>query len=169
MIMKKNGFTLVELILYVALTSILLVGFAMLVPYLLESRLKNQIILEVEEQATFVSSYMGLEIRNAEGINSPGPGVSSGTLSLDVVDGSDDPTVFSVNSGVLEVTRGAGSAQALTNSKIEVTNLNFVNLTRTDTAGAVRVEFTIEYNNASNRVDFDYSRDFYMTGVIKKS
>jgi type II secretory pathway pseudopilin PulG len=169
MIMNKKGFTLVELILYVTLASVLLIGFAMLIPYVLESRLKNQVILEVEEQARVVSSYMGLEIRNAEGVNSPAAGASGGSLSLDVVAGVDDPTVFDLNSDSLRVTKGAAPSDVLTNDKVKVTSLNFVNLTRPDTAGAVRVEFTIEYNNPSNRSSFDYSKDFYMTGVIKKS
>jgi hypothetical protein len=81
----------------------------------------------------------------------------------------DDPTVFDLNSDSLRVTKGAAPSDVLTNDKVKVTSLNFVNLTRPDTAGAVRVEFTIEYNNPSNRSSFDYSKDFYMTGVIKKS
>lgn len=167
--MMKRAFTLVELILYVSLSSVVLLGFTLLVPYILETRLKNQVILEVEEQARFVSSFIGREIRNADAVNSPLPGISSTSLSLDVLNASDDPMVFGLTGGVLEVTKGANPAIELTNDKVTVSSLNFTNLTRPDTAGAVRVEFTLEYVNVSGRDNFDYSRDFYLTGVIKKS
>lgn len=167
--MNKKAFTLIELILYVTLTSIILVGIGGVVPYVLEARLQNQIILEVEEQARFLTGFLGREIRNADGINSPGVGSSGTSLSLDVLSGVDDPTIVSLSGTNVEVTRGASAAVQLLNDRVNVTSLNFRNVTKADTPGAVRVEFTLEYDNQSGRASFDYVQDFYMTAVIKKS
>jgi type II secretory pathway pseudopilin PulG len=168
---SKNqfGFTLVELLLYLGMATILLVGFTLLVPVLLEARLKNEIALEVDEQALQVMTLITQEIRNAESVVSPGVGLSGGSLTLDVVNAAEDPMVFSLNSGALGVTRGGGSFEALTNDKVVVTNLNFKNMSLVDTAGSVRVEFDLEYANNSNRAEFEYGKTYYGAGTLKSS
>lgn len=165
----EPGFTLIELLLYLGMATILLLGFVYLVPAVLETRLKNQVILEVDEQGLQVMNYITQEIRNAESIISPGVSGVAGSLTLDVVDVSEDPMVFSLNSGAIGVTRGAGGFEALTNDKVEVTSLSFRNMSLAGTAGSVRVEFSLRFVNDSSRTTFDYVNTFYGTGTLKSS
>lgn len=165
----RKGFTLVELLLYLGLASILLLGFVYVVPAILEARLKNQIVLEVNEQAVQAMNFITSEIRNAESVVSPVVGATGIVLDLDVVDVSADPMSIYIDNGSLGLTRGGGGFESLTNSKVLVKDLLFSNKSLADTAGSVRVEFTVEYINDSNRDSFDYEKRFYGTGSLKYS
>src|SRR3989344_8594659 len=83
----KNGFTLVELLLYVAISSVILLVTSLFLSVLLESRIKSQVIAEVEQQGAQVMQIMTQSIRNAETINSPAQGVSGASLSINTIAG----------------------------------------------------------------------------------
>lgn len=156
----RNGFTLIELLLYVAIAATLLVVSTLFLATLLDSRVKNQTIAEVDQQGLQVMQIISQTIYNAEGITSPAAGVSASSLTLDIVGTSNDPTILDLNSGVLRIKEGAGSTINLTNSRVEVSNLSFTNLSRAGTPGIVKVNFTINYINNSGRNEYEYSRDF---------
>ncbi|MFC1645112.1 PilW family protein [Patescibacteria group bacterium] len=167
-IKTKKGFTLVELLLYVSIASAMmfsLVAFAMMT---VESNVKNQAVIDVEQQGVQIMQLVKQVIRNSEGINSPAQGVSSGTISMDVVNVGDDPTIFDVSSGVFRITEGVGSAIDITNSRVTVSGLSFYNLSRTDTPGVVRIQFTITHNNPEGRNEYDYSKTFYGTASLRQ-
>jgi len=97
---KKNlnqGFTLIELLLYVGIASIILIVTTLFLGVLLESRVKNQAISEIEQQGLQLMQIITQTTRNAENISSPTAGNSSSTLSLDVINTSKDPTVFDLS------------------------------------------------------------------------
>ncbi|MBT6067808.1 prepilin-type N-terminal cleavage/methylation domain-containing protein, partial [bacterium] len=90
---NKKGFTLVELILYVAIGSIILLIITSFFQTNLSSRAKVKSITEVDQQGAYLMQTITQTIVNAEAINSPSIGTSATTLSLDVVDVADDPTL----------------------------------------------------------------------------
>jgi len=164
---KGEGFTLVELLLYISIASIMLLTTTLFLQTLLESRVKNQTISEVQAQGAQVMHIITQTIRNAEAITSPAQGASASSLTLDVVDVGDDPTVFDLSSGVLRITEGAGSAIAITNSRVLVSGLSFENLSRTDTPGTLRVEFTITHTNSEGRNEYNFSKTFYGSASLR--
>ena len=92
---SKKGFTLVELLLYIGLVVIILLAVVQLLAVMFQSRIKHQVITEVEEQGMLVIQRIIQSIRNADAILSPTIGGVSSSLSLNVVGASNDPTVFS--------------------------------------------------------------------------
>ena len=60
-----SGFTLVELLLYVGISSAILLASSLFLATLLESRIKNQTIAEVEQQGLAVMQIITQDIRNA--------------------------------------------------------------------------------------------------------
>lgn len=162
------GFTLIELLLYVGIASTLLLVSTLFLATLLESRIKNQTIAEVEQQGLQVMQIITDSIRNAESITSPVAGASAATLTLDVVNSSNDPTLFDLSSGTLRMTEGAGSAVDLTNSRVTVSSLSFENLSRTDTPGILRVQFTLTYNNSSTRQEYSFTKTFYASASLRE-
>ena len=48
-------------------------------------------------------------LRNAQAITSPAVGASASSLTVDVVDATEDPTVFDLSSNQIRITRGVGS------------------------------------------------------------
>lgn len=164
----KRGFTLIEILLYVSLASVILLTVSAFLGILLQSRVKNQVVAEVEQQAQHVIQTIGPAIRNAEDITSPLVGGSATSLTLDIYDAADDPTVFDLSGGVIRITEGAGSVVDLTTSRVNVSSLTFTNITKDDTPGTVRIEFTISYNSSSSRQEFSYSKDYYATYNLRQ-
>jgi Tfp pilus assembly protein PilW len=158
---KEDGFTLVELLLYAALSALFLTALSIFFALLLESRAKDEAISEVDQQGLQILQIVRQTVRNAEAINSPAPGVSGSTLSLDVLASPNDPTIFNESSGIFTIAEGAGSPIALNNNRVTISNLLFQNLSRPSTPGTVRIQFTLSYQNPSNRNEFRYQKTFF--------
>lgn len=163
----KKGFTLVEALLYITMVLIIVGSSSVVFITILESRVKNQTIIEVEHQGAQVLEVISQVIRNAENINSPSMGISSSILSLDVTDSSKDPTIFDLSSGVVRIKEGANSEIALTNDRVIVSNLLFQNLSRTATPGNIRVSFTITHYNPGARNEYDFTKTFFTSASLR--
>jgi len=156
----KRGFTLIELLLYVGIAGFLVFIFGNFLFLLLTSRTKSQTIDEVNQQARYAMQLMLQSIRNAQTINAPGVGATSFSLSLDVPDPTKDPIVFDLSGGALRMSEGLGSPIPLTSSRVLVSDLTFQNLSRPNTPGTIRIQFTLEYVNPENRNEYRHSKIF---------
>lgn len=134
---------------------------------LLEARIKNQTIAEVEQQGLQVMQIITQAVRNSTSINSPAQGVSASTLSVDTYTGSNNPTVFDASGGAIRIKEGVGSPISLTNSRIAVSGLTFQNLSRTNTPGLVRIQFTLTYTNVGGRNEYNFSRTFVGSAALR--
>lgn len=161
---NNQGFTLIELLLYISLLAFMMLAISVFVSTLVESRVKNQVINDVEQQGTQAMQIITQTIRNSSAINSPASGASATSLSLAVA-APNDPTVFSLNSGVLQISEAGGAAVALTNDRVTVSDLTFTNLSRASTPGIVRIQFTITYNNLGGQYQYDYNKIFYASAA----
>lgn len=170
--MKKsntpNGFTLIELLLYVGIASSILLVSSIFLQTLLESRVKNQAIAEVEQQGLQVMQIMTQTIRNAENITLPTIGTNAQSLTLDVANVADDPTVFDVSNQAIRLIEGGGSPIVLTNSRVIASSVNFENLSRLDTPGAVRISFILSHVNPEGRQEYDFSKTFYAGASLRQ-
>ncbi|MFC1645549.1 hypothetical protein ACFL08_06045, partial [Patescibacteria group bacterium] len=99
-------------------------------------------------------------------INSPTQAQSGSSLSVDVIDSNDDPTIFDVSSGVLRIKEGSSNVVDLTNSRVVVTDFSVKNLSGDDTPGVVKVRFTLSYDNPGSS-NYEYSKDFYISASIR--
>lgn len=165
---NSAGFTLIELLLYIGIASTILLVSTLFLNTLLESRVKNQTIAEVEQQGLQVMQQITQAVRNAESITSPTPGNSGVSLTLDVVNASDNPTVFDLSSDEIRITEGAGSAIALTNSRVTASSLSFQNLSRADTPGIMRISFTLTHINPEGRQEYDFEKTFYASASLRQ-
>ena len=162
-----SGFTLIELLLYISISSILLLVIAAFLAMLLQARVKNQTIAEVDQQGVQVLQIITQAIRNADSIASPIPGNEASTLSLGTYKTENDPTVFSFSSGSVVASEGVGPAIELTNTRVSVTNLTFQNISTEGTSGAVRIIFTLEHINPGGRPEYNYNRQFVGTASLR--
>lgn len=164
----KNGFTLIELLLYVSIVSVFLLSLSAFLFMLLEARIKNQTIAEVDQQGLQVMHVITQATRNAEDITSPVAGASASAMTLDVVTAVADPTVIDLAGGVIQITEGAGSAVALTNSRVTVTDLTVQNLSRTATPGTVQIQFTLTHTNPTGRSEYAYTKTFIGSATLRQ-
>lgn len=169
-IFKKNstGFTLIELMLYVGLASILLMSTSLFLSVLLTSRVKNQTIAEVEGQGIQVMQIITQTLRNADSVNLPLPGATLSSLNLITYTGSLNPTIFDLSSGVIRITEGAGAPVALTNTRVSVSSLTFQNLSRLNTPYTIRIQFTLSYINSIGRNEYNYSKTFIGSASLRQ-
>lgn len=173
MIMKRHypsrsGFTLIELLLYMAISGVILLIISLFLQTLLESRIKNQTIAEVEQQGLQVMQLITQTVRNADTINSPVTGASAATFSINTYTAGNNPTVFDLSSGVIRIKEGAGAVVSLTNSRITVSALNFQNLSRASTPGTIRISFTLTHNNPAGRNEYNFSKTFYGSASLRQ-
>jgi type II secretory pathway pseudopilin PulG len=164
---RNDGYTLIELLLYVAMIAILLSAVTAFLGLATDARVKGQTISEVNEQGTAAIEYVSQTIRNATAISSPAAASSSSTLTLTVPTASLNPTIFNVTSGVLQVKEGTGSTVSLTDSKVQVVSFTVTNLTRSGTSGIVQVSLTLARNNSTGRNEYDYQRTFTTSAGIR--
>jgi Tfp pilus assembly protein PilW len=158
---RKKGITLIELLLYISMSMLFLYVITNVTGFFIEGRIKNQTIAEVEQQGLVVVQFLSQSIRNAEGINSPIQGNSDDALSLDVFTPADDPTVYDLSSGVMQVSEGSSSTVDLINGRVTISDLSFDNLSKDNTPGVVRYQFIITHNNSEGRFEYNYSKTFY--------
>lgn len=164
----KNGFTLIELLLYVAIVSVMLLVISVFLFSLLQSRIKNQTIAEVEQQGQQVMQFITQIVRNAEAVASPTQSASASSLTLDVITDVNDPTIFDLSGGIIRIKEGSDSAVSLTNSRVTVSNLTFQNLSRTDTPGIIRIQFTITHINPSGKNEYSFAKTFTGSATLRQ-
>lgn len=165
---NQQGFTLIELLLYISISAIILLVISVFLSSLLQSRIKNQTIAEVEQQGLQVMQLITQTARNTEAIISPAQGASASSLTLDVVTAASDPTVFDLSSGAIRITEGAGGAMALTNSRVTASGLIFQNLSRANTPGTVRIQFTLTHMNSEGRNEYSFTKTFIGSATLRQ-
>jgi Tfp pilus assembly protein PilW len=165
---SKRGFTLIELLLYVGLSSIILFVISMFLAMLLQARIKNQAIAEVDQQGLRALRVITEAVRNADAITSPAQGASAAALVLEMPAPPADPTRFDLNaSSSLRVAEGASAPVPLTNGRVTLSGLTFQNLSRPDTPGAVRIQFTMSYVNVSGKNEYRVEKTFTGTATLR--
>lgn len=120
---KPTGFTLIELLLYISIVGTLLTAVSMFFATTADARIKNQSIIEVDQQGALVMDHILQTIRNADAINTPTTGTTASSLSLAVPTAALSPTIFDLSSST---NLGYNQDGGTTDSE----NSNFMNATK---------------------------------------
>ncbi len=155
-----RGFTLIEVLLYVAIVAIVFGGIAAFIDAALQSRIRAEVVTEVERGGNAVVSTFIQAIRNAKSIPQPTASSSATSLTLVMTDANISPTVFQLSSGRIEMSeRGAGTT-TLTSARLTPSSVLFTNLSRSTTPGAVRFQFILDYANPDGFQEYNYRAHF---------
>jgi len=104
---KNKGFTLVELVLYIGLLSILIMIMSQMFIAIMKVKLESSSTSAVQKDGTYITTRLAYDIRRADQILSPLVGSSDSSLLLDVVDGAEHRTyTFASSSGTLTISDG---------------------------------------------------------------
>lgn len=130
--MTKNneGFSIIELILYVAIVSIFITGVVVFAWGVINARQKSITEQRVIYSARLISRRINYEIRNSSGINS----VGINSISLSNSDTQRNPTVIDMVGGRVRIGYGAAglcpasSPCFLSPGNVNVQSLNFLDL-----------------------------------------
>ena len=137
----RRGFTLIELIMYSALVSILLVTTMRSTLILFDSRSKTQTVGLMQRQLRFTMDRMSGTIREATAIayGSSAFNTDTGKLGLVMSNATLNPTIFSFANGRVRVQEGSALPQDLTGTGVVVDTLRFTDLGASGTHGTIRI------------------------------
>ena len=167
-----KGFTLVEVILYVAIVAIFITAMVSFAWDAIYGRVKSFTHQEVNQNIRLASKRILFEVRNATGINTPAPSASGSTLSLIMADSARNPTVFSVSGERLKVGWGSSGPCPttapcnLTSNLVSVTSLTFTNLSQSPSEN---VKFSITVESTGDRREMQKSETFEGTGEVRSN
>jgi type II secretory pathway pseudopilin PulG len=165
----QKGFTLVEMVLYVSLCSIILLALSTFLSFLLGARVRSQAITEVNQQGFQVMYQITQTIRNGRSIQVPSIGSSASTLSVTTGVPLLNPTVFSVSSSTFMIQEGGASAVPLTNARVQISALTFQNISSaSSTDKIIRISFTINYINPQGREEYSFTKTFNGSATLRQ-
>jgi len=161
---RRNGFTLIEMILYIGIVSIILGGVVQIAWNALYGQVKAQVIEQVNYAARFVGKRMLYEIRNATAINS----VSATDLCLASSDSIRNPTHIYLSGSTIRIGWGGGGTTclattndvALTGTNVTVSNLAFTNLTSGILTRHIQFTYTVSSSATSGRQEYKWSQQY---------
>jgi Tfp pilus assembly protein PilW len=167
---NQTGVTLLELLIYVALVSILAVVFVNFTLDIVGTSQKARVKQEAQQNARIALERISRTIREANGLNvgSSTFGSHPGVLSLSMDNAAVNPTVFDISGGVLRITEGVGAPQALTSDDFNVTNLVFTNRSISGRTTNIKTEITVTHPNPQNSEIFDAEVSLRSTSVIRE-
>lgn len=124
--MKTNqGFSLIEVVVYVGLLVILMVGGILAAYNIIEANVRNQAQFVMYNEGNFLLSKINWEIGGSSAITVPSPGTPGAVLTLQKIDGS--TVTLRVDNGNLVIVRGTSTPAILNNTTVVVSGLSFEN------------------------------------------
>lgn len=166
-IQNKNGTSLAELLIYMAIMVILTSAIISFIVLNKKIGDRNEAINEVEFQGQEIVEIISQTIRNGKSINVPALGGSGSQLSLVVDVSGDSPIVFDLVAGKMRIKRGAGVATNLNSDKVVISNLIFKNIGNAGTIGSINFQFNVKYLNPMNKTELNYAKTFFNSGSLR--
>lgn len=154
----KNGFTLLEVLLYIAITATMLGGLVIFMTLLTQARVKDQAITEVTASGMQLLQFITQTVHNASAVSVENPS------TLVITDaGGGKITVALVNDAVL--LRAGETVTSLTSNKVAADKLIFTPVS--GTTPAIRIELTLESFNPGGRAESLFTQTWYATATMR--
>ncbi|QQG47354.1 MAG: type II secretion system protein [Candidatus Woesebacteria bacterium] len=161
-----EGFTLIELILYMAIVSVVTTSLISFGWNIINNGIKSTVDEEVYSNGRYIAEKIKYEIRNASGINT----VNTTSISLSESNPADNPTVINLSSSRVTIKKGAAAAVSLNSNDTAISNLVFTNYSSLDNKTKnIQFSFTIFYKANSVRGDYQSSANFEGDGEVRSN
>lgn len=169
----ENGFTLIEVMVYLGLFAILFGGVILAAYNIVESSDRNQTKAMVQEEGNFLMAKINWVISGAQSITSPAIGAAclapACPLSVIKWDTSiGNPVVVSLTGTDMTLTRGSNPPAVLNNNNVQIINLSF---THTNASGdgidpeSLKTQFTVSARMATG---LNITEIFSSTDYLRK-
>ena len=145
---SKKGFTLVEILVYVAILAI--AGGLLTSILLVTTRVGKQESAsnEVTSQLNLVTQTFNRLVRESSNIEIEA-GISTSTLKLRMKDDTKDPTYISLSDNVIKIKQGSADWFDLTSSAVIVDSLSFKKFSQYPGHDTISVDAQISYNTTN--------------------
>ena len=138
--MRKNGFTVIEMIVYMALLSVFIAVLSNIFTSSIDVQLDTEATSSVIHDGRFLLTRLSYDIRRAQSIMIP-TNIGDTTTSLQLSIDSDTYT-YNLTNGNLELTNASGTDR-LNSIGTTVSNLTFQRIGNTNGKNTIRYGFTI--------------------------
>lgn len=135
----KKGFTLVELLIFMAIYSVLIVMTTNILTSTIDIKLQSEATSSVQEDGNFILARLTHDMSQATDIVTPVLGTPSSTLQL-TINGVNH--TYQLNTNNLQITNSLGTDN-LNSYSTRISNLNFTRLGNSGGKNAVQVSFTL--------------------------
>ena len=136
----KKGYTLIELLIFMAMFSVLLLVFTQIFSLIVDVRLESESTSSVAQDSNYLLNRFKYDISRANSINLPNSvGATDTSLNI-VIDGVDH--VYALNGGNLLLTVN-GTPYQLNSSGTTVSNLTFKRIGNDDGKDTVQLGYTV--------------------------
>lgn len=149
---NKKGETMIEILIYVAITSIIIGGFVSFALLINELRSKTYSIKKVQTSISESFRLLTNEITNCENVIVPNGKATSSRLILDIRNQVDDK-IFELIDGVLYLTVGINDPIRITDNYVYIDKLSFSNLAEEGRKDSIFIEMESSYR-------YDYTKAF---------
>jgi prepilin-type N-terminal cleavage/methylation domain-containing protein len=152
---QQSGFTLIEVVIYLALFGIMFSGAVVASYSILESSGKNQTRAMMQEEGEFLLAKINWAVSNAQTATVP----EGGRLVTDTVE-------FDQDGNSLVLKRNTDPGVELNNSAVSVKNLSFVDISATSNGvKGISYKFDLESNSPNGAI---LTSNFASTAYLRK-
>lgn len=161
---SRSGYTLIELLIFVAISAVAVVAFVSILVVAVRLQASQSASAEVQTESTALLQNIQYYVQNAALVDIP-MDTPTGTLSLRMGTGAIDPTTITLASGTVYIAQGGGAPQPLTSNRIAVSNLAFTRHANPPAHDSVSVTFTATANGPSAQQLFSQAFNTTVTQV----
>lgn len=164
---KISASSLIEVLLYMALLSGMILAIGGVVREMFTARNKQQSVIEVENEAMMTLQLLKRDLKDAQSITTPAVGATANTLSYTRTGTPSYTRSYTLNSGSIRQTTTPGATTILTSNRVVFSNLSFRRISVSTSISIVNISFTASYSNPSGRNDLSYQRNFSTSIVLR--
>lgn len=159
--------TLLEVVLYLALLSAMIIGVGGFVREILTARNKQQAVIEVENEAAVILGTLERDLKLASTVTSPSSGGSGNTLTLTVPGTPGFTRSYSLSSGSIQQITTPGATAILTSNRVTFSNVIFRHISTNPSYHVLTVSFTASYVNPGGRNDLSYQKTYHTSVTLR--
>lgn len=157
---NKKAFSLLEVILYLAIFSVVVFMIITVYAVIMDSRAKEKVVSEVTSEGGRIMQMVSQITRNSTLINSPTFGANGNILSLNVFNTGNNPTLFYLNGNNLVIKEGSAAEVILNSNRVSISNLKFTNLSKSGTKGTMKIEFIVSGSSSNTKAPYQFSQTY---------
>lgn len=159
---NKKGFSLVEIIIYIAIIGIVISGFVSYSLSVSGVNNKNYSVVTVQANSRTILEILSQNIHKAQTVISPASFSTSTQLILDMP-GIDPDITFSILDGILYMKEGSLATSTMNSSRTFISNLLFTSRATSTERANIQIDLTMDYRASAGDTQFDYSKSYRTT------
>jgi type II secretory pathway component PulJ len=163
---RSGGFTLVEILVYLAIFSMVITSMVSYVMSVSTARSKNVVIESGQANMRYAISVIRENVRACDDVITPSNGVSSNQLVLDMP-GTTPNITYSVVNGRLVMSQTGYADKYLTDNRLKVTNAVLTNTALPIERDNVNISFTVT-SSVVDGVGYNYTENYHTTVTRRK-